>query len=84
MTALEERYASPNADDDMRIFDAAQLEYVATHRHSEHATALSRSAKRAGRHAGTVAADRGIGSFRQRECGQAQRLSRYRIVKRDG
>ena len=48
MTAIRERVAAPDSDDDMRLFDAVRLEYVATHRHREHAATLSISANRAG------------------------------------
>lgn len=47
MTALDQQPAAVTVEEEMRIFDAVQLEYVATHRHTEPVPALSRSARRA-------------------------------------
>lgn len=47
-SALRERVAAPDTDADTRVFDAAKLAYVATHRHDQPGPALSVSAQHAG------------------------------------
>lgn len=50
MTAIDDRpVTAPSATaTDEQVFDAAVRDYIDSHRHTQHATQLSRSARRAG------------------------------------